>query len=59
MLYKHLKTGSLYRVLHFALDRTNSRDGTGVVVYCPADNRDAVYVREVKEFEAKFERVAS
>lgn len=59
MIYKHLKTGNLYRVLHLALDCTNSRDGTSVIIYCPADNRDAIYVREVKEFEAKFERVAS
>ena len=55
LLYKHKKTGNIYRHLAVATDCTNSRDGVVVVVYCPYDNGHEIYVREQAEFEEKFE----
>jgi hypothetical protein len=55
MLYKHRKTGHLYRWLAVGVDTTNGRDGTLVVIYCPDDDEHTVFVRERKEFEEKFE----
>lgn len=48
----HNKTGNIYHVLYdSAIDCTNSRDGTEVVVYY----RDGkVFVREKQEFCRKF-----
>ena len=57
MLYRHLKTGNLYRYLALAIDCTNSCEGTPMVVYCPDDNEHSIYVREEKEFHKKFEPV--
>ena len=54
MFYRHNKTGNIYRHLAIAVDATNSRDGTFVVVYCPDDDEHTIYVREVDEFESKF-----
>jgi hypothetical protein len=54
MKYKHNKTGNIYRLLAYATDCTNSRDGTGVIVYCPDDNEHDVFVRDAEEFEHKF-----
>ncbi len=48
----HKKTGNKYTVLYdTALDCTNSRDGTEVVVYT---RDDKVFVREKQEFMEKF-----
>lgn len=55
MFYKHKKSGNLYEVLAMGVDCTNSRDGTSVVIYCPIDNEDSVYVREESEFKTNFE----
>lgn len=55
MLFKHKKTGKLYRHMAFATDATNSRDGLNVVVYCEEDNPQSVFVRETSEFFDKFE----
>ncbi len=57
MKARHKKTGNIYRILAFAIDATNSRDGIPVVVYCPDDNGNSVYVREQSEFDEKFEQV--
>lgn len=54
MIFKHDKTGNLYRLLAHGIDCTNSRDGTGVVLYCPDDNEHTIYVREIEEFHSKF-----
>lgn len=56
MKFRHKKTGNIYRVLAFGIDATNSRDGVPVVVYCPDDNGNSVYVREQSEFDEKFEK---
>ena len=57
MLFRHKKTGKMYRHLAHGTDCTNSRDGTGVVVYCPDDNEHSIFVREVWEFHEKFESI--
>lgn len=59
MEYRHKKTGSLYVMLSQAIDCTNSRDGTPVVVYAPKGDMARVYVRDESEFNEKFEPVAS
>ena len=59
LLYKHKKTGNIYRQLAIATDCTNSRDGVVVVVYCPDDNGHTIYVREQAEFDEKFELCGS
>ena len=52
MVAIHKKTGNKYTVLYDgALDCTNSRDGTVVVVYT---RDDKVFVREKQEFMEKF-----
>lgn len=58
MLYKHKKTGNLYRHLAFGVDCTIERDGTPVVLYQPIHNSGAVYVRTQAEHEEKFEIIA-
>lgn len=55
-LFRHNKTGNLYRWLGAATDCTNSRDGTCVVIYSPVSGPKAGhwFVRECKEFCEKF-----
>jgi hypothetical protein len=57
MEYRHKKTGSLYVMLSQAIDCTNARDGTPVVVYAPKGDMVRVYVRDEAEFVEKFDRV--
>jgi hypothetical protein len=62
MIYRHKKSGGLYRVLTGGTDCTNSRDGTEVVVYMRLNDERIirpVYVREAAEFFAKFEEQPS
>jgi hypothetical protein len=54
MLYKHRKSGNLYRHLAVARDTTDGRGEALVVVYCPNDDEHTVFVREQREFETKF-----
>lgn len=60
-IYRHKKTGTLYRVTAIAIDCTNSRanDDNQVIVYEAVDYKDPplVFVREAVEFMQKFERV--
>ena len=53
-LYTHTKSGKTYRILFEAIDCTNSRNGTPVVVYKSQDSHNK-YVRELDEFNAKFQ----
>lgn len=56
--WRHKKTGNLYEVLSMAVDCTNARDGTVVVIYYRVGCVDVPqFVREVAEFRAKFEPV--
>lgn len=59
MRFRHNKTGNIYRHLAYAIDCTNSRDGTEVVVYCRDDDEHDIFVREFKEFEKKFTLITS
>ena len=52
--YKNKKTGGIYHILATGIDTTNERDGLVVVVYCPDDNENTIYVRESVEFDDKF-----
>lgn len=52
--FKHNKTGSIYRLLGYAVDCTNIRNGTECVVYCPDNKSNRIYVRDQKEFFDKF-----
>jgi hypothetical protein len=55
--FKNNKTGNIYRLLGYALDCTNSRDGTPCVVYYPDECDNTLYVREQTEFFNKFTEV--
>jgi hypothetical protein len=56
-LFKNKKTGGKYRYLAIGVDCTNLRDGTPVVIYCPDDKENTIFVREEKEFHEKFEQI--
>ncbi len=57
MIYRHKKTGTLYRHVAYGRDCTNGeRDGTRVVIYRPlGGNGTATYVRDYNEHMEKFE----
>lgn len=55
--WKNNKTGEFYSLIAQAIDCTNSRDGTPVVIYSPEHEPHRIFVREVGEFEAKFTQV--
>lgn len=58
--WRNNKNQNLYKVLHYATDCTNSRDGNRMVVYTPVDeNSGAVFVRDEAEFLLKFTQVYS
>ncbi|WP_295442577.1 hypothetical protein [uncultured Thiodictyon sp.] len=59
MLVRHNKTGEIYHWLAAAIDCTNSRDGTAVVVFCPDDDKHTIYVMEQNEFNEKFEAISN
>ena len=51
-LARHHKTGTDYRLVGHAVDCTNARNGTPVVVYC--NTKGDLFVREAHEFFEKF-----
>lgn len=53
--YQNKKTKDIYCILSKAIDCTNQRDGTLVVIYYPEADPKTLYVREEKEFDMKFE----
>lgn len=53
-IYKNKKSGELYHVICTAIDCTNSRDGTKVVIYRKMFVYDEIFVREETEFLEKF-----
>ena len=58
-VWRNNKNKNLYKVLHYANDCTNSRDGNKVIVYTSADGQSAaVFVRDEAEFLLKFTRIA-
>ena len=50
--YKHKKTGNIYEIVDIVIDATNSRVGQKMVLY---KNNKKLYIREVEEFNEKFE----
>ena len=50
----HKKTGKIYLLLATGIDCTNSRHGAAVAVYCPDDDQNTIYVRDLNEFEDRF-----
>ncbi len=57
-VWRNNKNQNLYKVLHYASDCTNSRDGNKVIVYTPADGQSAaVFVRDEAEFLLKFTQI--
>lgn len=54
MIYKNKKNRKLYKLIALGTDTTNCRDGTSVVVYCPCDNEQSIYIRDKIEFDEKF-----
>ena len=58
MKFRNKKTGVLYVLFAFAIDTTNERDGTQVVLYHKDSKRlKPFYVREYNEFFDKFEEI--
>lgn len=55
MDYTHKKTGQRYVMLTPAIDCTNARDGTPVVVYALKGDCARVCVRDEAEFHERFE----
>lgn len=59
-IWRHKKSGAFYEKLSHAIDATNSRNGTRVIVYCHVEAGGIPqFVREQTEFEDKFERVCA
>lgn len=56
-VWRNNKNQNLYKVLHYATDCTNSRDGNSVVVYTPIESPGAVFVRDETEFVLKFSKL--
>jgi hypothetical protein len=57
-LWRNNKNQNIYKVLHYATDCTNSRDGNRMVVYSPIDGESAaIFVRDAAEFLLKFTQV--
>ena len=55
--YRNIKNGNVYIIKDYAIDCTNERDGTEVVIYYPENNEDFLCVREKKEFLFKFLKI--
>lgn len=53
-VYIHNKTGDKYLVISAAIDCTNAREGTPMVVYCKFGDKSTIYVRDFYEFQEKF-----
>ena len=52
--YKNNKNGNIYRIIHVAIECTNSRDGETTIVYTLVSNSHLVFTRESQEFKEKF-----
>ena len=56
-LFRNKSTGQYYKVENIAIDAANDRNGHSVVIYHRSDTYSPVFVRDLPEFEEKFERV--
>lgn len=59
ILYRHKKTGRIYKFLSLAIECTNARSGDTVIIYVGMDDEKTMFVREQTEFNEKFELVES
>lgn len=57
--FKNKKTGDLYSLLAFATDATNNKNNEIVIVYCPKDNGNSIFVRNEQEFFENFEELSA
>lgn len=58
MIYEHKKTGNLYKALNLeAIDCTNNRAEDTMVVYESFPSTGQIFVRDQKEFYARFEKI--
>ena len=55
--WKNKKTGDIHILLAYAIDTTNERNGLPVIIYCPDDDGNIVYVMEASEFMEGFELI--
>lgn len=56
MIYKHKKTGNLYELKDVAVNATNGvDDGKNMAYYVKKDHPLMSFVRELTEFQEKFE----
>ncbi|MBF0439380.1 MAG: hypothetical protein HQL93_09695 [Magnetococcales bacterium] len=56
MIFKNKKTSKKYVIVDYhAIDATNIREGTPVVIYRAIGSRQPVFVRDKDEFHEKFE----
>lgn len=54
MIYLNKKHNTLYLLVDWGIDCTNSRNGTPVAIYHPLDNPSSIYISDSVEFLAKF-----
>jgi len=58
MKRRHKKPGNIYEITNSnAIDVTNSRDGTPVMIYKNEEGK--FFVREKQEFNEKFEKITN
>lgn len=55
--YREKSTGNIFLSLALGVDTTKCREGTTIIIYCPNDNENAIFVKDVKEFAVQFEIV--
>ena len=55
--WKNKKTCDTHILLACAIDTTNERTGLPVIIYCPDDDGNIVYVMEASEFLEEFELI--
>ena len=53
-LYKHIATGGHYLRLATGYDKTHDKQ---VIIYCPDNEENVIYVRSMEDWLEKFEEV--
>ena len=57
MRYRNKKNKHIYKILNYAINCTNAQDGQQMCIYYNEENESQLFVREVSEFNEKFEPV--
>lgn len=55
--YRNIKNGNVNIVINQAIDCTNERDGTEVIIYYPENNKGFLCVRKKTGFLVKFTEI--